>query len=106
MSAVVFSAIELLAATRLCSKQHKRDAHAHAFDCKTCDHHFGSQEALDQHLRDSPSHAPSLDFKSCTQSFGSQAGTYVGHHVMHTLMHNPPKINEFFSNWSPISNYD
>lgn len=40
--------------------------------CELCNHSFGSQEALDQHLRDSPAHALSYECELCNRSFGSQ----------------------------------
>jgi hypothetical protein len=49
--------------------QHKRNSLAHAFDCITCDRHFGSGTALQQHLRDSSAHSPSFDCDDCDRSF-------------------------------------
>ncbi|OBT84683.1 hypothetical protein VE02_07850 [Pseudogymnoascus sp. 03VT05] len=39
-------------------QQHLQDspAHASSFNCETCDRHYGSETALQQHLRDSPTH--------------------------------------------------
>jgi hypothetical protein len=39
-------------------QQHLRDSpvHAPSFDCETCDRTFGSDEALQQHLRDLPAY--------------------------------------------------
>ncbi|KAH6667298.1 hypothetical protein B0J14DRAFT_520018, partial [Halenospora varia] len=39
-------------------QQHLRDSPAHApsFDCETCNRSFGNEEALEQHLRDSRIH--------------------------------------------------
>ncbi len=54
-------------------QQHLRDSPAHAtsFDCKACNRSFNSDEALLQHLRDSPAHAPSFDCEVCSRSFNS-----------------------------------
>jgi heat shock protein HslJ len=54
--------------------QHLRDSPAHAviYDCEPCNRSFGSQEALDQHLRDSPAHAVIYDCEPCNRSFSSQ----------------------------------
>ncbi|KAJ0163700.1 Zinc finger protein [Colletotrichum tanaceti] len=55
-------------------EQHLRDSpvHAPSLDCEACDRSFGSQEALEQHLRDPPSHRQNTDCKPCNRSFGSQ----------------------------------
>ncbi|KAK8913373.1 Zinc finger protein 358 [Metarhizium anisopliae] len=55
-------------------EQHLRDApvHAPSFECSTCDRSFGSEEALEQHLRDAPVHAPSFECSACDRSFGSE----------------------------------
>jgi len=37
-----------------------------------CDRTFSSEEALQQHLRDSPVHAPSFECESCDRVFGSE----------------------------------
>ncbi|KAJ5253215.1 hypothetical protein N7489_003625 [Penicillium chrysogenum] len=47
-------------------------AHAPSYDCEPCNRSFGSQAALDQHLGDSPAHALSYDCEPCNRSFGSQ----------------------------------
>ncbi|KAL4888093.1 hypothetical protein BDV59DRAFT_148976 [Aspergillus ambiguus] len=54
--------------------QHLRDSPAHApsYECEPCGRTFGSQDALDQHLRDSPAHAPSYECEPCGRTFGSQ----------------------------------
>ncbi|KAH8663688.1 hypothetical protein BGZ60DRAFT_379420 [Tricladium varicosporioides] len=54
-------------------QQHLRNSPAHApsFDCEHCDRAFNSEEALQQHLRDSPAHAPSFDCDDCDRSFDS-----------------------------------
>ena len=38
----------------------------------TCNRSFGNEEALEQHLRDSPVHSSSFDCETCDRSFGSQ----------------------------------
>jgi len=40
--------------------------------CVPCDRSFNNEEALQQHLRDSPAHAPSFDCDECEQSFNSE----------------------------------
>jgi len=52
--------------------QHKRDSPAHEYSCTTCDRFFGSEEALEQHLRDSPAHPASFNCEECDRSFGSE----------------------------------
>ena len=44
-------------------EQHIRDSPAHAltFDCETCDRSFSSEDALEQRIRDSPAHQESLE---------------------------------------------
>jgi hypothetical protein len=37
-----------------------------------CNRRFGSEEALQQHLRDSPAHAPSFDCDDCVRAFDSE----------------------------------
>jgi uncharacterized protein YlaI len=44
----------------------------HTFDCRTCDRHYGSETALQQHLRDSPVHAPSVNCHDCDRSFNNE----------------------------------
>jgi hypothetical protein len=55
-------------------QQHLRYSprHAPSFDCETCDRSFSSKEALEKHLRDSPVHALSFDCETCDRSFGSE----------------------------------
>ncbi|EFZ04512.2 double-stranded RNA-binding type zinc finger domain protein [Metarhizium robertsii] len=43
-----------------------------SFDCIACDRSFGSEEALEQHLRGAPVHAPSFECSTCDRSFGSE----------------------------------
>jgi uncharacterized protein YlaI len=69
-------------------QQHKRDSLAHAFDCTTCDRHFSSDTALQQHLRDSPVHAPSFDCDDCDRSFDSDKA--LQQHLWDSLAHAPP----------------
>ena len=40
--------------------------------CVLCDRSFDSEEALQQHLRDSPTHALAFDCKTCNRSFGNE----------------------------------
>jgi hypothetical protein len=69
--------------------QHLRDSPAHApsYDCEPCNRSFGSQDALDQHLRDSPAHAPSYDCEPCNRSFGSQEA--LDQHLHYSPAHAP-----------------
>jgi uncharacterized protein YlaI len=66
-------------------QQHKRDSPAHDFDCKTCDRYFSSGTALQQHLRDSPAHVPFCD--DCDQSFDSRKK--LEHHLRDSPAHAP-----------------
>lgn len=52
-------------------QQHKRDTPRHAFDCTACNRHFKNATAREQHLRDSPAHSESFSCDDCDQSFGS-----------------------------------
>ena len=45
--------------------------HAPSFDCEACNRTFGSDEALQQHIENSPAHAPSFNCEVCNRSFGS-----------------------------------
>ena len=40
-------------------------------NCETCDPSIGSDEAMQQYLRDLPVHASSFDCEACDRSFGS-----------------------------------
>jgi hypothetical protein len=42
-------------------QQHKRDSSAHKFDCTACDRHFSSDKALAQHYQNAAVHAQSLE---------------------------------------------
>ncbi|KAK1657359.1 hypothetical protein BDP55DRAFT_567411 [Colletotrichum godetiae] len=55
-------------------QQHIRDSPVHkpSYDCDACDRSFGDDEALQQHLRDSPVHKPSYDCDTCNRSFGKE----------------------------------
>ena len=55
-------------------EQHRRDSPAHAvtFDCDDCSRSFNSEEALEQHRRDSPAHAVRFDCDDCSRSFNSE----------------------------------
>ncbi|KAK3615721.1 hypothetical protein LTR22_027325 [Elasticomyces elasticus] len=52
-------------------QQHLRDSPAHAmtFDCEECDRTFKTDQALQQHLRDSLSHAAILSCEECDRTF-------------------------------------
>jgi len=43
-----------------------------SFCCVPCDRAFNREEALQQHLRDSPAHAPSFDCDDCDRAFNSE----------------------------------
>lgn len=52
--------------------QHLRYSPAHpSFECEDCNRSFSSEEALEQHLRDSPAH-PSFECENCNRSFSSE----------------------------------
>jgi hypothetical protein len=42
-------------------QQHKRDSSEHKFDCTTCDRHFSNDKSLAQHYQDAPIHAQSFE---------------------------------------------
>lgn len=42
-------------------QQHKRDSSAHKFDCTTCDRHFSNDKALAQHYQNATVHAQSFE---------------------------------------------
>lgn len=67
--------------------------------CGPCNRSFGSREALDQHLRDSPAHAKSSECKLCNRSFGSREA--LGQHCRDSAAHQLPKspINAFFKSF-------
>ena len=68
--------------------------------CEICDCLFGSKEALDQHLRDSPAHAPSYECELCDRSFGSEEA--LGQHFRDLLAHfQLPNtlLNKFFQSF-------
>ena len=46
---------------------------------------WGSEEALEQHLRDSPAHAPSFKCETCDQSFNSKKA--LKQHLRDSPMH-------------------
>jgi len=52
-------------------QQHLRDSPAHAatFDCEECDRAFRTDDALQQHLRDSAAHAATFDCEECDRAF-------------------------------------
>ncbi|CAG7950532.1 unnamed protein product [Penicillium salamii] len=83
--------------------QHLRDSPVHAlsYDCEPCDRSFGSQDALGQHLRDSPVHALSYDCEPCDRSFGSQDA--LGQHLRDSSAHfQLPRtpLNRFFQSFN------
>ena len=45
--------------------------------CGLCNRSFGSQDALDQHLRDSPAHALSYDCEPCDRSILLDRGASI-----------------------------
>jgi hypothetical protein len=55
--------------------------------CDPCERSFGSQEALDQHLRDSPAHAPSYECELCNRSLSSQEA--LNEHLQDSPAHAP-----------------
>jgi hypothetical protein len=42
---------------------------SHVFDCTTCDRHYGSERALQQHLGDSPVHGALQCWLSCPTAY-------------------------------------
>ncbi len=88
--------------------QHLRDSPAHALSCNCgpCDRSFGSQDALNQHLRDSPAHTPSYDCGPCSRSFGSQDA--LNQHLRDSPLHFQMPItplNRFFQSFDGFA-YD
>jgi hypothetical protein len=57
-------------------QQHLRDSPAHAatYDCEECDQEFNSEEALQQHLRDSPKHVSSSVLSRGSHVLSSNGG--------------------------------
>jgi uncharacterized protein YlaI len=70
-------------------RQHLRDSpvHAPSFNCEQCDRSFGSDEALQQHLQNSPVHAPSFNCEACDRSFGSDEA--LQQHLQNSPVHAP-----------------
>jgi len=55
-------------------EQHIRDSSAHTsiFDCKECDRAFDTEQALQQHLRDSAAHAATHHCEDCDRTFSTE----------------------------------
>lgn len=68
-------------------QQHIRDSPAHSttFDCEECDRAFNTQEALQQHIRDSPLHADDDSTDESDQSFDMRPSPH--HEVSSLLQH-------------------
>ncbi|KAF2761643.1 hypothetical protein EJ05DRAFT_472616 [Pseudovirgaria hyperparasitica] len=68
--------------------QHIRDSPAHiqTFECDTCDRSFGSEDALAQHVRDSPAHIQTFECDTCDRSFGSEDA--LDQHIRDSPAHN------------------
>ena len=52
--------------------QHRRDSPAHTHDCEECNRTFNTEEALEQHLRDSPAHAATFKCGGCDRTFNTE----------------------------------
>lgn len=61
-------AIEPSGAMKLCNSTYEARRHM-LHTCEGCDQIFSSDEALEQHLRDSSVHAPSFGCEECDRSF-------------------------------------
>jgi hypothetical protein len=74
--------------------------------CETCDRSFASEEALEQHIRDSPAHAPSYDCETCDRSFASEEALkqHIRDSPAHALQRNTP-LDIFFQSFPALS-YD
>ncbi|KAI0867207.1 zinc-binding domain-containing protein [Hypoxylon argillaceum] len=66
-------------------QQHLRDSPAHGLECGICNKSFSSEQSLQQHNRDSPSHA--FKCNSCSISFGSNDA--LKQHLRDSPAHNP-----------------
>ena len=66
-------------------EQHRRDSPAHvaAFDCEECDRTFNTEEALEQHLRDSPAHTYGCE--ECQRTFNTEEA--LEQHLRDSLAH-------------------
>lgn len=55
-------------------QQHIRDlpSHSTAFDCKDCDRVFKTEGALQQHIRDSSTHSATFDCTECRRNFKTE----------------------------------
>ncbi|KAI9036176.1 C2H2-type zinc finger protein [Aspergillus affinis] len=70
-------------------EQHIQNSPAHipSFDCFLCNRSFKSQEALEQHIQNSPAHIPSFDCVLCNRSFKSQEA--LEQHIQNSPAHIP-----------------
>lgn len=89
-------------------QQHLRDSPVHAtlYDCEICDRSFSSNEALQQHLRDSPVHTASYNCKECDRSFGSDGA--LQQHLRDSPAHAETiatPLDSFFTSF-PTFDYD
>ncbi|ATZ50249.1 hypothetical protein BCIN_05g06170 [Botrytis cinerea B05.10] len=89
-------------------QQHVRDSPVHAlpFDCNSCDRSFNSGEALQQHLRYSTSHTLTFGCDDCDQSFGS--GEALDQHLLDSHIYQQninTPLDVFFCSF-PTFNYD
>lgn len=89
-------------------QQHLRDSAAHAlsFNCSDCDRPFNSEQALQQHLRDSPAHIQSFDCETCNRHYGS--ATALEHHLRDSPAHQQnteTPLDAFFRTF-PAFDYD
>ncbi len=60
--------------TKQALQQHLRDSPAHtaALQCVECDRVFNTKPALEQHLRDAPAHATTFDCDECNRTFQTE----------------------------------
>ncbi|KAK8036728.1 hypothetical protein PG994_015225 [Apiospora phragmitis] len=74
-------------------EQHLRNSpvHAPSFDCDDCNRSFRSDNALQHHLSDSPAHAPSFDCETCDRSFGSEGA--LEQHLRDSPVHAPSSFD-------------
>ncbi|PMD67452.1 uncharacterized protein K444DRAFT_639408 [Hyaloscypha bicolor E] len=74
--------------------------------CVLCDQSFDSEEALQQHLRDSPAHTPSFDCEDCDRSFGNEEA--LEQHLRDSRIHQKDTetpLDVFFRSF-PTFDYD
>ena len=72
--------------------------------CNRCDRAFSSEEALQQHLRDSPAHAVSYDCDECDRAFSSEKAFQQHLRDAPAHRHSSP-LDTFFFNY-PSFDYD